>query len=99
MSHNLVAQFCNEVNTAIRQRDARQLQNVLVLEPPFSPIYEQLIAELRRAYPATDAGSESRLEDVVRNSVSEIGEGEDAEGRYVDSRHELFATTAQWRRI
>ncbi|KAJ4303495.1 hypothetical protein N0V90_002391 [Kalmusia sp. IMI 367209] len=96
MSHRLAAQFCNEVNNAIRNRDSRQLQSILVLEPPFSPIYEQLIAELRNQYPATDAGSEGRLEEVVRAAVTETGESEDAEGRPVQSWNAMANFLAGW---
>lgn len=43
-------QFLFEISKALRTRDGAKLQDVLVLEPPFAPIYQAVIAELRSSF-------------------------------------------------
>lgn len=96
MSRQLVAQFCHSVNVAIANRDAAEIQSILLLEPPFPPIYDELIAELRNEYPAHDDGSQARLEDVIHSAVTETGEGEDAEGRPIQSWTSMVGFLVSW---
>ncbi|KAJ4347175.1 uncharacterized protein N0V89_011113 [Didymosphaeria variabile] len=97
MSRQLVATFCHEVNSAIRNEDALKIRSILVLEPPFAnPIYYELIEELRNEYPADDDGSEDRLEEVIKAAVTETGEGQDEEGRPVQSWHHMVVFLAGW---
>ena len=92
----LESTFCNEVNTALRNRDADKLQSILVLEPPFEPIYQQLIASLQSKFPSSDGKSEKRLEDVVRRMVTETGEGEDGEGRPIANWNPMVSFLVGW---
>lgn len=96
MSRQLVAQFCDSVNVAIRNRDAPEIQSILLLEPPFPPVYEELIAELRNEYPAHDDGSQARLEEVIHAAVTETGESEDEEGRPVQSWTSMVGFLVSW---
>ncbi|KAL1595262.1 hypothetical protein SLS60_009952 [Paraconiothyrium brasiliense] len=97
MSRQLVATFCHEVNAAIGNGDALKIRSILVLEPPFTnPVYYELIEELRNEYPADDDGSEDRLEEVIRAAVTETGEGEDEEGRPVQSWNHMVVFLAGW---
>lgn len=41
-------QFLNGVNSFIQQRDAQALCDWLVVDPPFSEIYQSLIAQLKK---------------------------------------------------
>lgn len=92
----LESTFCNEVNLALRNRDANKLQSILVLEPPFQPIYQQLIDSLKNKFPEHDSNAEKRLEDVVRRMVTETGESEDEEGRPVASWGQMVSFLVGW---
>lgn len=96
MAQGLEAQFCNEVNIALRNRDANKLQAILVLEPPFQPIYVQLIASLQEHFPAEAEQSEERLQHLVRSTVTETGDSEDEEGRPVQSWGPMVLFLAGW---
>ena len=96
MAPRLASQFCAEVDTALHNADPLKLQSILVLEPPFGPIYQQLIAELRADYPASDETADARLEDVVRTTVTETAETEDAEGRPVQNWAAMTTFLAGW---
>lgn len=96
MAGSILAQLCGEVNSALQRRDGDYLQSVLQIEPPFTAIYEQLIAELRATFPASDEGSTARLESGIRQSVGETDEGEDAEGRPVPSWTAMATFLAAW---
>lgn len=96
MAQGLVAQVCNEVNVALLAGNALKLQSILVIEPPFSPIYQQLISTLRNSFPSTDTKATERLEKGIRAIVTEAGEGEDAEGRPVQSWGALITFLAAW---
>ncbi|KAF2760036.1 hypothetical protein EJ05DRAFT_537209 [Pseudovirgaria hyperparasitica] len=49
-----VTEFLKGVNNLIAARDGAQLQAWLLIEPPFANDYNQMIAELRQAYPRTE---------------------------------------------
>lgn len=51
MSSPTLDQFLKEIGTILRAKDGARLQDVLVLEPPFAPIYETLINEVRQNFP------------------------------------------------
>ena len=92
----LESQFCSEVNTALRNRDAIKLQSIILLEPPFPPIYQQLIDSLKNKFPAHDPNAENRLEDVVKRLVGEAGESEDDEGRPVAGWNQIVSFLVGW---
>ncbi|KAF1979439.1 hypothetical protein BU23DRAFT_548672 [Bimuria novae-zelandiae CBS 107.79] len=96
MSRQIVAQFCHSVNTAIANRDALEIQSILLLEPPFPPVYQDLIAELRNEYPPDEDESQDRLEEVIRHSVPETAEGQDEEGRPVQNWTSMASFLASW---
>lgn len=93
---SIEAQFCNEVNEALRAHDGPRLLSILQLEPPFGPIYQNLIDSLRKKYSKSNARSEAQLETIVRNNVPETGEGEDEEGRPVPNWTPMVAFIASW---
>ncbi|KAF2703156.1 hypothetical protein K504DRAFT_444386 [Pleomassaria siparia CBS 279.74] len=88
--------FCTEVNTALRNRDANKLQSILLLEPPFPPVYQQLIDSLKKKFPGNDSTAEKRLEDVVKRLVTEAGEGEDDDGRPIASWSPMVTFLVGW---
>ena len=96
MAQQIVAQFCNSVNDAIRNRDANEIASILLLEPPFPPIYHELIAELRNGYPASNDASQARLEELIQTAVTETEEGEDEEGRPVQNWNSMVSFLASW---
>ncbi|KAF2008459.1 hypothetical protein BU24DRAFT_403058 [Aaosphaeria arxii CBS 175.79] len=89
-------QFCNEVNNALQAQDGAQLLSILQLEPPFGPIYQQLISSLQSKYPKDDQRAEEQLERVVRNAVPETGESEDEEGRPVPNWSAMVTFIVSW---
>jgi hypothetical protein len=93
---SMEAQFCNEVNNALRARDAAKLEDILLIEPEFPPIYHDLIQSLQTSYPKSDPRSEQKLENIIRQSVSETGESEDEEGRPVPSWSQMVLFLTTW---
>lgn len=89
-------QFCDAVNSALQARDGPRLQSILVLEPPFGPIYQELIQSLKSQYPRNNSHSEEELENIIRNGVPEIEEGEDEEGRPVPGWGQMASFLAAW---
>ncbi|KAI5285141.1 hypothetical protein KEM54_000790 [Ascosphaera aggregata] len=53
--------FISAVGGLIQSRDGEKLQDYLQIEPPWPPIYNQLVAELRAVYPSTHAKSEATI--------------------------------------
>ncbi|KAL9614008.1 MAG: hypothetical protein Q9167_001488 [Letrouitia subvulpina] len=43
--------FLGEIGRLMRKKDGAQMQNYLLYEPPWPPLYEQMISELRQTYP------------------------------------------------
>ena len=66
--------FLTEVSSLLRQKNSTQLQDVLIIEPPFAPLYQQIVQELRRAFPK---GKEDALEKKCSNALPEARDGED----------------------
>ncbi|KMU81298.1 COP9 signalosome complex subunit 12 [Coccidioides immitis RMSCC 3703] len=52
--------FLSGLQEIIRARDGAKLQDFLQLEPPLAPIYNQMVDELRQAYPSA-SGKDERL--------------------------------------
>ncbi|EER28869.1 hypothetical protein CPC735_035750 [Coccidioides posadasii C735 delta SOWgp] len=52
--------FLSGLQEIIRARDGAKLQDFLQLEPPLAPIYNQMVDELRHAYPSA-SGKDERL--------------------------------------
>ena len=50
-SSSTLDRFLVEINNILLERDGTRLLDYLVIEPPYSALYMQMIAELRRDYP------------------------------------------------
>ena len=79
-----LSRFLTELSRLLRQKDQNQLSAYLVIEPPYSDIYNRLITELRSQYPKTAAAAgtssgdvEDRLEAVCSQALPEAREGVD----------------------
>ena len=75
MATPLLGQFLVAINGFIQVRNEAQLNDYLVVEPPFSGHYQQMIQELKRAYPK---GHEDLLEEKCSAGLGAAREG--AEG-------------------
>lgn len=73
MSTPTVVQFLTELSQILVNKDGDKLDKYLVFEPPFPPIYTQVINELRLAYPE---GSEENLERLCQQMLPEDQDGE-----------------------
>ncbi|KAL1310782.1 hypothetical protein AAFC00_001027 [Neodothiora populina] len=71
--------FLSEISSLITRKDAAQIAQFLIIEPPYSSSYEQIIAELRRAYPRSSpsssfasgsTSSDDALESVVSSRLA-----------------------------
>ncbi|KAL8890471.1 MAG: hypothetical protein Q9215_002382 [Flavoplaca cf. flavocitrina] len=54
MATPTVDKFLDEISRLIKQKDGSRIQDFLHYEPPWPPIYERMVAELRQTYPAAD---------------------------------------------
>lgn len=58
--------FLESIRGLIQSRDGAKLQDYLQIEPPLSPVYTQMVAELRQKYPSNkDGGLLSVCEGVL----------------------------------
>jgi hypothetical protein len=96
--NDLVASVCATLNSVIQYGDAYQLADYVVVEPPFEdPEVDTFIAYLRQSYPADDEGvSDQRIEDAIRQVVTETEESEDSEGRPVQSWSSMVTFLLNW---
>ncbi|KAI9666470.1 MAG: hypothetical protein M1821_004406 [Bathelium mastoideum] len=44
-------QFLGEISTILRSQDGNKLKDFLLIEPPYSPIYQTMIDEIRNGFP------------------------------------------------
>ena len=73
-----IDRFLTEINRILVERDATRLLDYLVIEPPYSASYTEMIAELRRDFPRFgnmgqrygDAELESLCERKLRDVLS-----------------------------
>jgi len=73
MATPTLGQFLTQVNGLIAARNESKLAEWLVLEPPFTDTYTQLIEELRRVFPKH---KESALEERCAQSLKAAQEGD-----------------------
>jgi len=66
--------FLAEISKILREKDSVRLQQYLVIEPPYSQQYQQIVQELRAAFPK---GNEDTLEKRCSNALPEARDGED----------------------
>lgn len=95
-SQGIELQLLGTVNTALADRNGPSLQSILLIEPPFPPIYEQLIASLRTNYPPGSPTVDSALWTLVRENVLETHESEDDQGRPVPGWNHMVGFLAGW---
>ncbi|KAF2455267.1 hypothetical protein BDY21DRAFT_307362 [Lineolata rhizophorae] len=67
-------QFLGEIAAIVSRRDGAQLQDYLIIEPPYGALYNQMITELHQEYPL---GKEAFLEDKCAFILAEAQEGAD----------------------
>ena len=72
MSTPTVVQFLTELSQILANKDGDKLDKYLLFEPPFPPIYNQVINELRQVYPE---GSEESLERLCQQILPEEQDG------------------------
>lgn len=59
-------QFMEALGRVVREKNGTELQNILQLEPPLPPIYQELQAEVRRSYPkGNDSGLANRCDALI----------------------------------
>lgn len=73
-STSTLEQFISEISKILREKDALKLQDYLIIEPPYSNIYNAMIGELRHAFPK---GTEDRLDAKCSSGLPEARNGED----------------------
>lgn len=94
--NSVETRLCTAVNDAIKTRNAVELASIVLLEPPFPPIYEELIQSLRNNYSQNVSNSESRLEQLVRKVVTETAEYQDEQGKPVQSWNAMVTFLVGW---
>ena len=68
-------QFLVEISDILKSNDSARLQDFLVIEPPFSPLYQSMIRELAGNYPkGSDAALEPRCASTVSTAYNAKGE-------------------------
>ena len=73
MSPPTVDQFLTDIARIVRERNGLQLQDYLVIEPPLPPLYNQIVSEVKQAYPS--ASSHEALEKKVTSFIPEYEDG------------------------
>lgn len=68
MATPTIDQFLTEISRIVREQNSTQLQDYLVVEPPYGQIYQSMISELRRSFPK---GNEAALEAKCESSIPE----------------------------
>lgn len=93
---NVETRLCTAVNTAIQTWDANQLEQIVVIEPPYPADHQELILSLQNNYPEDESNTEQRLEELVKRVVSETAEAQDTEGRPVQSWSSAVTFLTSW---
>lgn len=95
-SQGIELQLLGTINAALANRNGVFLQSILLIEPPFSPIYEQLIISLRTHYPPGSPAVDSALWTLIRENVPETHESEDDQGRPIPGWNHMVNFLAGW---
>jgi tetratricopeptide (TPR) repeat protein len=64
--------FLSETSRVLSERNGAALQDILIIQPPFANTYNEMIAEVRRAYPV---GFEEQLEVKCSDHLPEARDG------------------------
>ena len=71
-----LGRFLAEINRILNERDAARLMDYLVIEPPYSASYTEMITELRREYPrhgnAGHRNGDSELERLCERELRDV---------------------------
>ena len=73
MSTPTVDKFLSEIARILLENNGSQLQDFLIIEPPLPPLYNQIVGELRQAYP--NSSSHEALETNCKSFIQEYPEG------------------------
>lgn len=95
-NNSVEVRLCTAVNDAIKSQNAAQLASIVLLEPPFPPVYEELVQSLQNSYPQNASNSESRLDQLVRRVVTETAEYEDEQGKPVQGWNAMVTFLVGW---
>ncbi|KAK5140769.1 hypothetical protein LTR04_002855, partial [Oleoguttula sp. CCFEE 6159] len=74
MSTATLDQFLGEIARIVRERNGAQLQDYLVIEPPYRELYNKMIVEIRQSFPK---GREDALEAKCSALLPEVRDGVD----------------------
>ena len=73
MASPTLNKFLGEVARLMKEKNGAQIQNYLHYEPPWPPLYEQMVTELRNAYPAVQ---QSNLANMCSEKLPAEEEGD-----------------------
>ncbi|KAL8734346.1 MAG: hypothetical protein Q9166_001544 [cf. Caloplaca sp. 2 TL-2023] len=73
MATPMVDKFLKEIARLMQHKNGTQIQNYLHYEPPWPPLYEQMVTELRQIYPASE---QNNLEERCSNALPAQEEGD-----------------------
>jgi hypothetical protein len=68
MATPVLEQFITEINKILKERNAEKLKDYLVIEPPLPDLYNTVVNEVRRSYPAA---AQERLEKKCESMLPE----------------------------
>ncbi|KAL8795631.1 MAG: hypothetical protein Q9195_001869 [Heterodermia aff. obscurata] len=74
MTTPTIDKFLAEIARILREKNATQLRDYILLEPPFPPLYNQIVSELKKTYPVFN---QAPLEAKCKDFIPEYEEGED----------------------
>ena len=74
MTTPTIDKFLEEIARILREQNATQLRDYMVLEPPLPPLYNQIVSELQKSYPVFN---QAPLEAKCRDFIPEYEEGEE----------------------
>lgn len=75
MATPTIDQFLSEISRILQAKDGAKLQDYLVIEPPYSNLYNVMIAEMRTIYPK--GKKEDSLETKCNSALPSARNGED----------------------
>ena len=78
MATSTLDRFLGEIANIVKGANGSQLRQYLIIEPPFPPLYSQIILELRQTYPIFNQGA---LENKITSFIPEYDESEDGGSR------------------
>lgn len=74
MATPTIDKFLTEIAGILREKNATQLRDYMVLEPPLPPLYNQIVSELKTSYPVFN---QAPLEAKCKEFIPEYEESEE----------------------